>query len=283
MILCTILFAFSRLILLNAEIESERCHHHGYNFSYAVGMRGPYNWPVIYSSCAGTKQSPINIDTYNMENLKVRPLEWNFGYFSTPKYMTLMNNGHELVLQAHFDTDCRPTLNGGPLHKAYKFHSITFHWGDDETEGSEHTIDELAYPMEMQVIHTCSSNTDQSRNLVIVAYLFQVTNEENKPMNKILQVFIQALKHPYQPIKLKRPFTIASLATPFSYSYVTYYGSITIPPCTEGVRWIVYPYPLDISKPQMEIFRKVGRYAPDLRKNFRPLQPINNRKIYFVT
>lgn len=113
MILCVILFTFSRLILLNAEIESERCQHRGYNFSYAVGIAGykthliyflkvklisllgPYNWPVIYSSCAGNRQSPINIDTFNLEVLRVRPLEWNFGYFSTPKYMTLMNNGHE--------------------------------------------------------------------------------------------------------------------------------------------------------------------------------------------
>lgn len=79
-----------------------------------------------------------------------------------------------MVLRACFPSGCVPRLSGGPLHKTYKFHSINFHWGMNDLKGSEHTIDEMAYPMEMHVVHTCGSE-EIGKNIVIVSYFFQVS------------------------------------------------------------------------------------------------------------
>lgn len=102
--------------------------------------------------------------------------------------------------------------------------------------------------------------------------------------NLYLQPVIESLK------KIRCPFTSAFMEPtplswimpPFSRRYFLYNGSLTHPPCTEGVRWIVQPEPLSISAKQLRQLRKlmsVHGGAVDI--NTRPVQPLNNRDVYY--
>lgn len=79
-----------------------------------------------------------------------------------------------MILRADYPDECQPKLSSGILHRPYTFRAIDFHWGSMNSKGSEHTIDEYAYPMEMHVIHT--SGIDFNTQTVVIAYFFQVSN-----------------------------------------------------------------------------------------------------------
>ncbi|KAF2880451.1 hypothetical protein ILUMI_25729 [Ignelater luminosus] len=252
------------------------------DFSYGEGPTGPDNWPAMFRTCDGDKQSPINIDMSNLRRQRAGALDWSPAYFNTPKKMTLTNVGHRLVLRANYPDDCQPRLRAGILQKVYTFKAIDFHWGSTNSKGSEHTVDEYAYPMEMHVIHT-SGVEFSNLQTVVIAYFFQIGEKRCTSIDKILEVFTKAVRHPNRPIKLRHPFSLSSLLYAFASEYITYEGSFTVPPCQEGVKWIIYPYPLEISLKQLEKFRLVCKYARDLVNNYRPIQPLNNRCIHFVS
>lgn len=75
---------------------------------------------------------------------------------------------------------------------------------------------------------------------------------------------------------------LKNLAQPFYKEYVTYNGSLTTPPCSEVVIWIMSPYTLDISKKQLKRFRAIAE-AGGFQNNFRYIQATNNRPVIFVT
>lgn len=74
---------------------------------------------------------------------------------------------------------------------------------------------------------------------------------------------------------------LSLLAPCFSRGYYSYVGSLTHPPCTEGVRWIVQPEPLSISCRQMKILRKTPMLYCELKSNTRPVQELNSREVIF--
>jgi len=59
-----------------------------------------------------------------------------------------------VILRGFWSSAAWPRLQGGPLNGAYDFFNVIFHWGPSDQEGSEHTMDYVRYPMELQVIHT---------------------------------------------------------------------------------------------------------------------------------
>jgi carbonic anhydrase len=59
-----------------------------------------------------------------------------------------------VILRGFWTSAAWPRLQGGPLNGAYDFFNVLFHWGPSNQEGSEHTLDYVRYPMELQVIHT---------------------------------------------------------------------------------------------------------------------------------
>jgi hypothetical protein len=86
-----------------------------------------------------------------------------------------------VILLSDYATTLRPRLEGGPLKGAYDFSSIEFRWGPADDEGSEHSIDYVRYPMELQVVHTKRQNcmlpdiTSNDRDrLAILTYFFEV-------------------------------------------------------------------------------------------------------------
>lgn len=80
-----------------------------------------------------------------------------------------------------WDSCARPHIEGGPLTSTYDLCSIVFHWGHSNEEGSEHTLDYVRYPMELQVVHIkrgLNSPIDAADRtndaMVIASFFFQV-------------------------------------------------------------------------------------------------------------
>ncbi|CAH0559001.1 unnamed protein product [Brassicogethes aeneus] len=260
-------------------------------YSYDI-LNGPNGWKNTFPQAAGCRQSPINIISYCAINIPmetVTPLIYSTDYHLPPSEMTLYNNGHNVVIYANWMYGLRPLLTGGPLKDEYSFCNITFRWGPNDDEGSEHMLDAKRFAMEMQasyVKNDCNEyvNDDaqlaaKNSALAVVSYFFMVTPMDNAYMDQIISSLL-SIKYPFSSVNIE-PIPLTLLAPCFSRKYLSYVGSLTYPPCTEGVKWIVQPEALTISSRQVRKFRKLFGINGPIFNNTRPVQKVNNRDILF--
>lgn len=176
--------------------------------------------------------------------------------------MRLYNNGYNVILYAQW-MECVPYITGGPLADNYQFLNVHFRWGPTPEEGSEHMICFTKYAMELQVLYRKSNcNFDNVLEaascgaLLIISYLYQ----QDAVDNPFFEPIITALGSIQQPCSCASietmPLTL--IAPNFSKNYFTYYGSLSFPPCTEGVTWMVQSEPLTVSPKQVRQFRKLS-------------------------
>ncbi|KAF5276189.1 hypothetical protein FQR65_LT03993 [Abscondita terminalis] len=256
-------------------------------YSYS-GLKGPSYWKQKYSDSNGANQSPINISQYTMiiPAECEKPLIFSEEYNLTPTEMTIYNDGYSVIVYVRWDSGKRPTITGGPCTDMYEFLNGRFRWGLNNDEGSEHTINCKAFAMEFQAIHIkCGkqyktlSEAAEDNAVLIVSYFY-----ETAPLiNPYLQPLITALPKVKNPhiCSCTEPIPLFFLMPSFVCKYVSYFGSLTQPPCTEGVQWIIQTEPLGIAPSQVEEFRKLYSFAGNLLMNRRPVQSVNGRDIFF--
>lgn len=116
----------------------------GYN-----GEKGPSHWGEQYNECTGKHQSPINIDLLSVKRVVLPSLKMT-GFDVPPDRTTLKNNGHTVMIT--IESQIKPTISGGPLDGDYEFAQFHFHWGDNDTFGSEDLIDGRSFPMELHMV-----------------------------------------------------------------------------------------------------------------------------------
>ncbi|XP_076629931.1 carbonic anhydrase 1 [Colletes latitarsis] len=261
-------------------------HFPGFTFGYSE-RNGPHMWKVLYPASNGSNQSPINITTRLAVVVQPsEPLRWT-GYNKGPLSMTIANNGNNVVVNTIWNSFSRPHIQGGSLTKIYDFCSMVFHWGHSNEDGSEHTLDYVRYPMELQVCHISrdfnsplDAITDKSNDaMLIVSFFFQITNADNPYLDQIV-TNLWRITQPGTKFHIP-PFPLEWIFSPFEKSYYTYSGSLTQPPCSEIVTWIVQPEPIAISTFQVAQFRKLCSADGPILLNCRPVQRINERNVYF--
>merc|ERR1712038_2191742 len=113
------------------------------------------DWPADFpDACAGTSQSPINIDTDNVELLRSREgLSFSIGY-KILQTGPLINNGHSLKYSA--DEAYGASVSGGPLNGSYTLNQFRLHWGSKHGQGSEHTVNGFSFDAELHFVHYSS-------------------------------------------------------------------------------------------------------------------------------
>jgi carbonic anhydrase len=219
------------------------------------GDRGPDFWyyldPSFYLASEGKAQSPIDINTLRL-NAAISLRKPGFHYSDT-EYI-LYDDGH--TIEAIPETqDNHITLDG----RDYVLQYFDFH-----TPG-EHTIDGREFEMEIHLFHE-----DAVGNLAVVSVLLEEGDE-----NKILREAFSYLS--WIPvggaIELDETINLSGLFDDDVPLY-RYDGSLTMPPCTEGVKWNIYSRPVNAARYQLEAFR--GMYI----KNSRPVQKMNGRSVY---
>jgi carbonic anhydrase len=227
-----------------ASAEQHRHIHWSYE-----GEGAPENWAKIDPSnnvCAvGQRQSPIDI----REGIKVDLEPVKFDY--RPSTFRIVDNGHTVQVNVG---DSRITLTG----KTYELVQFHFH------RPSEEKVNGRRFDMVAHLVHKADDGA-----LAVVAVLLE-RGQENP--------FIQTLWNNL-PLEKNAPVSPPSLSIdpqallPAARDYYTYMGSLTTPPCTEGVLWLVMKQPVQVSSDQIGIFSRL--YA----NNARPIQPSANRMI----
>ncbi|KAJ9583189.1 hypothetical protein L9F63_022460 [Diploptera punctata] len=255
------------------------------NYGY-TSHNGPQTWQNQFPEFVGNNQSPINIETTQAIVMNCsEPLVWQ-NYDINPIIMNVTNDGHTVVVTGVWEDT--PKLSGGPLGtEEYEFHSLIFHWGPCDAEGSEHSLDNSRYAMELQMVHVkkgYSSTMDvvdskDKEGIAIISFFFQIAPVDNPLLDSIVNnLFLIAQPGSTSVIP---QFPLNQVYPPFENKYYTYNGSLTQPPCYESVIWIIQPEGLAVSSRQMNQFRML--YSEDGRmcSNLRPVQPLNDRDILY--
>ncbi|KAK4881787.1 hypothetical protein RN001_005106 [Aquatica leii] len=253
------------------------------------GPNGPSSWKNLYTKSNGPQQSPINISQFTntvSADCENNILAFSEEYNVTPKDMSIYNDGHSVTIYARWESGLRPEITGGPCSERYEFLNARFRWGPNDEEGSEHTMECKAYAMELQAVHIkCGKHYEtlseavEDDAVLIVSYFYEITSV----INPYLQPLIAALpkiRHPCVCVCME-PIPLFFLMPSFISKYVSYVGSLTHPPCTEGVLWIIQTEPLGIASSQVAQFRRLCSFSGNLVMNRRPVQNINDRDIIF--
>jgi carbonic anhydrase len=200
----------------------------------------------------------------------------------------LENNGHSVELVIPEQDIGSAKLSGGPLSGSYQLHQLHFHWGEDNSKGSEHTVDGKRFPLEMHLVHVTTDIPYKSteypvpHGLAVVSFLFQISDEDNKNMPPITDK-IKSISKSHTETDMEN-FKLSDLISEASEGgYFTYDGSLTTPSCDEVVHWIVFQTPISISSRQIAKYRMAhDSSGARLVNNFRPIQDLNDRTVYNV-
>ncbi|MDH5258987.1 MAG: carbonic anhydrase family protein, partial [Gammaproteobacteria bacterium] len=232
--------------------ESKKSHgSHETHWSYE-GDGAPSHWASLkeeFALCGnGKSQSPIDIQT---QGLKQSPKPIEFHYQASA--IKVVNNGH--TIQANYDPGSYAVIDGK------KFNLLQFHFHSP----SENTIDGKPADMVAHMVHKADDGT-----LGVVGVLFNKGKENDflKPIWSNLPLQAGG--------KTESKDTIfAANMLPENKGYYHFTGSLTTPPCSEGVNWNVMATTVEASQAQIDAFTSI------FSKSVRPVQPLNDRKISF--
>lgn len=185
-------------------------------------------------------------------------------------------------------TQILPQIYGGPFD-ADRFiaESVHFHWGSKDSHGSEHVIDSNRYTMEMHVLHknvryeTVEEAKNHTDGLAVTAFLFHAAenNMDYPGLNSLIEV-LERVQEYNTTTEIESFFNLATLIGDQldSEDYFTYKGSLTTPPCSESVTWVVLTKVLDMSHAQLKEFQNLrDENHQILENNYRALQAKGSR------
>jgi carbonic anhydrase len=231
------------LMLAPTTVGASEGVHWGYE-----GEAGPEHWGDLspdYAACSqGMEQSPVDIPA----TAPVNPSGLRFDY--QPSALNIVNNGHSI--QVNVDAGSSLVVDGAsyPLVQ-FHLHSL-----------SEHTLHGAYTAMELHLVHKDTGG----RTAVVGVMIVEGTQ------NPAYEPFLA-----HMPAEESEPQIIPGVTVnvgellPADRTYYRYNGSLTTPPCTEGVKWFVMAVPVELSAEQIASFQSI------YDNNYRPVQPLNDR------
>jgi carbonic anhydrase len=231
----------------NNQTKTNNNKHQSDEWSY-IGESGPGYWGGLrpeYSQCdAGDQQSPINITNTIAADLSAPLINWS------PFIPVISNNGHTI--------EVKPVAGNTVILDGKSFGLVQIHFHHT----SEHTINDQQYPMEVHFVHQADDG-----KLAVLAVLF-AEGHANQPLTEIWSAAPAVIGE----ISANFTFDPKSLL-PIDRQHYRYQGSLTTPPCSQIVNWVVFKQKLTISAEQIAAFATV------FDENTRDTQPINRRHV----
>jgi len=236
------------LFLSNTVFAAEGLVQWGYD---SDSPQGPSHWGDLtaeFTACkSGKNQSPIDIN----DSKAVKLTGIKFNYKPTP--IDVINNGH--TIQVNYAQGSSIDF-GGKVYKLLQFH---FH------SPSEHTVKGNAYDMVAHLVHQADDG-----QLGVIGVLLKQGKNSNPAIETVWK---------HMPSKAGERNTIPGTLNardllPTSKRYYNYSGSLTTPPCSEGVNWMVMQTPVEVSVEQIVSFRNLFPLST------RPVQTLNGRTVH---
>ncbi|WP_106767865.1 carbonic anhydrase [Paenibacillus faecalis] len=214
------------------------------------GATGPEHWGDLspeYAKCStGLNQSPVPL----MNQGKKTDSKMTFHYEAFVP--TIVNNGHTIQVDV---PEGNYALIDGEKYNLLQFHFHT---------PSEHTYNGKLLEMEIHLVHQ-----NEQGNLAVIG-MFIKEGSANKSLDLIFNNLPASQE---EPVTTDEKITLNSLFHKKS-KFITYDGSLTTPPCTEGVTWYVFDKPVKLTRTQIDAFKDI------FPNNSRPVQPLNDRLLY---
>ncbi len=231
------------------KIQNKNAHHSEVHWSYE-GNGGPYFWGEMkneFATCkTGKNQSPIDISAAIVTELS----EIKFDYNDSPLH--IINNGH--TIQVNYQPGS--TLSIGTT----QFELLQFHFHSP----SEHTIGGKGYPMVAHLVHKTAGG-----QLGVIGVLLK----EGRSNTLIEKLWAHLPQNAGEESALEGENINAIGLLPKDMTYFNYSGSLTTPPCTEGVNWMLLAAPTELSTEQ------IAQFTALYKSNARPVQAVNGRPI----
>jgi len=215
------------------------------------GNNGPEHWGKLakeYAICeTGKHQSPIDLKPKTATLLDKK----DFAVSYQPTNVTAINNGHTV--------EAKPAASVGQTvsFKGEAFNLAQFHFHHP----SEHTVDGQSFPLELHFV-----NANPTGNLTVVGVFIREGAENTALANLFARLPAEGAAAVATNIDINR-------LLPQNQTALTYSGSLTTPPCSEQVNWVVMESPIEMSKTQIAAFAKL------FGDNHRPVQELNDRTI----
>ncbi|HJQ14512.1 MAG TPA: carbonic anhydrase family protein [Anaerolineales bacterium] len=214
------------------------------------GEEGPSHWGELdesYATCrVGKSQSPIDVENPSTQDLA------NISFHYQPSAVNILNNGH--TVQVNYDSGSYMELEG------IRYDVVQFHYHAP----SEHTVDGESFPAELHIVHR---NADGE--LAVVGILLREGTENAAYQPFISNLPAETTEPKEAGVNINAIDLLPSLGTTFRYK-----GSLTTPPCTEGVSWLLMTTPVELSAQQLTALDSLFETG-----NNRPVQPINDRAL----
>jgi carbonic anhydrase len=213
------------------------------------GPHGPDNWSRLspdYAACGGRRQSPLDLGGALPARNQALDLHWS--EFAGD----LVHNGHTLQVAPRNADAGYLTLDG----KRFEFKQFHFH------HPSEHAVAGKRWPLELHAVHQAADGA-----LAVIGILFRPGRESG-----VLATLLAAMPRRGETRPASIPLDLTRIL-PLSAASFSYGGSLTTPPCSEIVSWIVFRDPIEAGIGQIETF------AREFPMNARPLQPSAGRSV----
>ncbi|CAF1585489.1 unnamed protein product [Rotaria sp. Silwood1] len=257
------------------------CVDHVHEWDY--GELGPDVWHERFPTCGGQLQSPIDILTACTTYKNFTPFTFGSGYNEQHNFK-LRNNGHTIVGTFINEPNLSALrLTGGDFQGTLEFVNFHLHWGENHKSGSEHEVNGMKYPGEIHFVYL-NPITNQT---AVLGIFMQSLFFHNETQNSTVRILDEDTRKEWQrffdiaqTLKAEENTTMMNLSLALLMGenlrdFWRYEGSLTTPPCTEGVIWTIFKEPIMFVENEFKIFRQ-NIYFEDYR---RP-QPLYNRKMY---
>ena len=238
----------------HSESESARPVHWTY-----TGEDGPEHWASlspVYATCGqGHSQSPVDLGgsvTHGKINMELDYKTTSLSIAHNELVDDIIDNGHTIQITAQPGSILKL---GDKMYHLKQFHFHT---------PSEHTLDGKHFPMEMHMVHQSDDG-----QLAVVGVLI----EEGAANKNIAKIIPYLPNSPGESKHLADVHIELNLQIPANREAYHYTGSLTTPPCSENVEWLVLKEKLKFSAEQIRAF------SSRMHNNSRPVQPLNDRKI----